>query len=62
MNSDRYPNWVQREIGWLLEMGVLSADDESFLKRISKKKGLGELTNEEIAKLSQIQGRGEHES
>jgi len=55
------PAWVKREIDWLFELGTLSADDEKFLRRIANKKRLGELTDEEIARLSQIQGRGEHE-
>lgn len=51
------PDWVKREIGWLLEMGTLSANDENFLRRIARKKVLGELTDKEIIRLTQIQGR-----
>jgi len=51
--------WVQLEIVPLLEMGTLSDDDENFLRRIARKKGLGDLTDEEFARLLQIRREGE---
>lgn len=50
-------SWVQMEIGWLLESGTLSPDDEQFLRYIASK-CFNDLTYLEIAKLAQIQGKG----
>lgn len=53
--NNPYSNWVHREISWLLESGTLSPENEKFLRCISKKKGLADLTWEEIFKLAEIQ-------
>lgn len=56
------PDWVKREIDWVLEIGNLSADDRKFLRKIAKQPGLGRLTHKEIIQLSQIQAKAGGES
>lgn len=52
------PPWVKLEIAWLLEDGRLSESDQNFLKRIACKKGLLELSDREIARLTRLQRGG----